>query len=44
MSAGEQMPVDSCSKAYVAKIATCDFVQKARWAFGPPDTVHKRVS
>lgn len=38
------MPVDSSTEAYLAKMATCDFVQKARWAFEPPDTVRKRVS
>lgn len=42
--AEEQLPVGSSAEAYVAKIATCDFVQKAWWILRPPDTVYKSLN
>lgn len=42
--AAGQRPVGSSTEVYVAKRATWDFVWKARWTLGPPDTIHKRVS
>ena len=41
--AEEKMPVGSFTEACVSKIATYDFVQKAKWTLRPPDTVYERV-